>query len=129
MLQRLKKQGITILVSTPYMDEASLCDRVALVQSGKILSIDTPEQIVASFEKPLLAVKSDNMLQLLSLLKQCEWVEDAYPFGEFHHVVMKGEFKADLSAYLSSQLSAFEMVDTNPNIEDCFISLMKENDE
>lgn len=129
MLQRLKKQGITILMSTPYMDEASLCDRVALVQSGKILSIDTPEQIVASFEKPLLAVKSDNMLQLLSLLKQCEWVEDAYPFGEFHHVVMKGEFKADLSAYLSSQLSAFEMVDTNPNIEDCFISLMKENDE
>ena len=129
MLQRLKKQGITILVSTPYMDEASLCDRVALVQSGKILSIDTPEQIVASFEKPLLAVKSDNMLQLLNLLKQSEWVEDAYPFGEFHHVVMKGEFKADLSAYLSSQTSAFEMIDAYPNIEDCFISLMKENDE
>ena len=129
MLQRLKQQGITILVSTPYMDEASLCDRVALVQSGKILSIDTPEQIVASFEKPLLAVKSDNMLQLLNLLKQSEWVEDAYPFGEFHHVVMKGEFKADLSAYLSSQTSAFEMIDANPNIEDCFISLMKENDE
>lgn len=129
MLQRLKQQGITILVSTPYMDEASLCDRVALVQSGKILSIDTPEQIVASFEKPLLAVKSDNMLQLLNLLKQSEWVEDAYPFGEFHHVVMKGEFKADLSAYLSSQTSAFEMIDAYPNIEDCFISLMKENDE
>lgn len=129
MLRRLKQQGITILVSTPYMDEASLCDRVALVQSGKILSIDTPEQIVASFEKPLLAVKSDNMLQLLNLLKQSEWVEDAYPFGEFHHVVMKGEFKADLSAYLSSQTSAFEMIDAYPNIEDCFISLMKENDE
>jgi ABC-2 type transport system ATP-binding protein len=125
MLQRLKQQGITILVSTPYMDEASLCDRVALVQSGKILSIDTPEQIVASFEKPLLAVKSDNMLQLLSLLKQSEWVEDAYPFGEFHHVVMKGEFKEEIAAYLSSETSAFEVLDAKPNIEDCFISLMK----
>ena len=129
MLQRLKKQGITILVSTPYMDEASLCDRVALVQSGKILSIDTPEQIVASFEKPLLAVKSDNMLQLLSLLKQSEWVEDAYPFGEFHHVVMKGQFKEEIAAFLSSETSAFEVLDARPNIEDCFISLMKEANE
>lgn len=129
MLQRLKQQGITILVSTPYMDEASLCDRVALVQSGKILSIDTPEQIVASFEKPLLAVKSDNMLQLLSLLKQSEWVEDAYPFGEFHHVVMKGQFKEEIAAFLSSETSAFEVLDAKPNIEDCFISLMKEANE
>ena len=129
MLQRLKQQGITILVSTPYMDEASLCDRVALVQSGKILSIDTPEQIVASFEKPLLAVKSDNMLQLLSLLKQSERVEDAYPFGEFHHVVMKGQFKEEIAAFLSSETSAFEVLDAKPNIEDCFISLMKEANE
>lgn len=111
------------------MDEASLCDRVALVQSGKILSIDTPEQIVASFEKPLLAVKSDNMLQLLSLLKQSEWVEDAYPFGEFHHVVMKGKFKEEIAAFLSSETSAFEVLDAKPNIEDCFISLMKEANE
>ncbi len=129
MLQRLKQQGITILVSTPYMDEASLCDRVALVQSGKILSIDTPEQIVASFKKPLLAVKSENMLQLLSVLKQCEWVENAYAFGEYHHVVMTGEFKEDLSIYLSAKTSAFELMDAKPDIEDCFISLMKETDE
>lgn len=129
MLQRLKLQGITILVSTPYMDEASLCDRVALVQTGKILSIDTPQKIVSSFQKPLLAVKNANMLQLLNLLKQCEWVEDAYPFGEFHHVVMKGEFKDEVSAYLSAKTSAFEIIDASPNIEDCFISLMKEANE
>src|SRR5215510_11491102 len=60
MLKGLRQQGITILVSTPYMDEASLCDRVALVQSGKILSINTPQGIVNEFGKPLIAVKVDN---------------------------------------------------------------------
>src|SRR5262245_43563989 len=84
MLKKLKQQGITILVSTPYMDEASLCDRVALIQSGKILSINTPQGIVNEFGKKVLAVKGDNMLQLLSDLKASDLVEDAYPFGEYH---------------------------------------------
>src|SRR5882757_2279037 len=75
MLKRLKEQGITILVSTPYMDEASLCDRVALLQSGKILSINTPQGIVEEFGRTLLAAKSSNMLQLLNDLKQCKEVE------------------------------------------------------
>src|SRR5882757_4487679 len=66
MLKGLKKQGITILVSTPYMDEASLCDRVALVQAGKILSINTPQQTVGSFGRPLWAVRAVNMLHLLN---------------------------------------------------------------
>src|SRR5437762_6190224 len=65
MLKRLKEQGITILVSTPYMDEATLCDRIALIQSGKILSIDTPPAIRNAFEKPIIAVRASNMLHLL----------------------------------------------------------------
>ena len=89
MLKGLKKQGITILVSTPYMDEASLCDRVALIQNGKILSINTPQGVVDSFSKPLWAVKSNRMLPLLHELLQKDYVENAYPFGEFHHVVIK----------------------------------------
>src|SRR5215204_5213085 len=70
MLKGLKRQGITILVSTPYMDEAGLCDRVALVQGGKILSIDTPSGIVKNFNKPLMAVKSSHMLALLNDLEK-----------------------------------------------------------
>src|SRR6476660_8273989 len=89
MLKRLKQQDITILVSTPYMDEASLCDRVALLQSGSILSINTPGGVVKEFGKRLLAAKSNDMLHLLNDLMQCNDVEDAYPFGEYHHVVMK----------------------------------------
>lgn len=126
MLKRLKEQGITILVSTPYMDEAGMCDRVALMQSGKILSIDTPQGIVNTFGKKLLAVKSDNMLQLLNDLKQCEQVEDAYPFGEYHHAVMKSDGEADLKQHLQRKGYAFELKEAAPNIEDCFMQLMKQ---
>src|SRR5213079_3679686 len=64
MLKRLKQQGITILVSTPYMDEATLCDRIALIQSGSILSIDTPENIVKAYPGELYAVKAKDMYKL-----------------------------------------------------------------
>src|SRR4029079_203634 len=99
MLKRLKEQDITILVSTPYMDEASLCDRIALLQSGKILSINTPQGVVDAFGKTLLAVKSNDMLHLLNDLKQYENAEDAYPFGEYHHVVMKSGGEVELNNY------------------------------
>ena len=125
MLTRLKEQGITILVSTPYMDEASLCDRVALIQSGKILSINTPQGIVDSFGKKLLAVKSNDMLHLLKDLKQCKEVEDAYPFGEYHHVVLKKDGEELLKSYLEQKGYLFKLKEAKPNIEDCFMALMK----
>jgi ABC-2 type transport system ATP-binding protein len=127
MLRSLKRQGITILVSTPYMDEASLCDRVALIQNGAILSVDTPEGVIASFKQPLVAVKDGNMLQLLNDLQHFEGVQDAYPFGEYHHVVLKNGYTAEkVSDYL--QQHHYEQVAVQPiraDIEDCFIALMK----
>jgi len=125
MLKTLKQQGITILVSTPYMDEASLCDRVALIQTGKILSIDTPQGVVKAFGKKLLAVKSNNMMTLLNDLKNCEYVEDAYPFGEYHHAVMKNGGQQELTNYLQQTGRPFEVKEVQPDIEDCFIALMK----
>jgi ABC-type multidrug transport system ATPase subunit len=127
MLKGLRKAGITILVSTPYMDEASLCDRVALIQNGKFLSINTPQEIVNSFTKPLLAVRSSRMLHLFNELKKQEFVDNVYPFGEFHHVVLK-----DKSGEQLLQQFIQDHVDENalwqqvkPDIEDCFIELMK----
>jgi len=125
MLKRLKSQGITILVSTPYMDEASLCDRVALVQSGRLMSVDTPAGVTNSFGKPLVAVRGNNMLELLNLLKQHENVVDAYPFGEFHHAVLKNEDQTSLENYLHSQGQKIALKKIKPDIEDCFIDLMK----
>src|SRR5881394_562661 len=104
MLKKLRSDGITILVSTPYMDEAGLCDRIALIQLGKILSINTPEKIVDDFKKPIMAAKASNMLHLLNDLKNFEQVEDAYPFGEYHHAVMRNNFSEEsLRKYLQQK--------------------------
>lgn len=125
MLKNLKVQGITILVSTPYMDEAGLCDRIALLQSGKILSIDTPGGVIGKFGNQLIAVKGPGMLQLLQELKESDLVEDAYPFGEYHHAVMKNDGEEELRNYLLQKGRPFDMHIVKPDIEDCFMALMK----
>jgi ABC-2 type transport system ATP-binding protein len=129
MLKNLKMQGITILVSTSYMDEAGLCDRIALIQNGKILSINTPQGVVNKFQKPLFAVRSSHMLSLLNTLKEFAEVEDVYPFGQYHHVVMKKDGNEDkLHSFLDKKLNEdYELNAATPDIEDCFIDLMKES--
>lgn len=126
MLKRLREQNITILVSTPYMDEASLCDRVALLQSGKILSINTPGGIIGEFKKPIIAARASNMLHLLNDLKNFDQTTDAYPFGEYHHAVMEEGFSEEgLKNYLQKTNQGLMIKRTEPDIEDCFMALMK----
>ena len=126
MLKGLKAQGITILVSTPYMDEASLCDKVALIQKGQILTINTPQGIVDEFEYPLWAAKSANMLQLLNNLKNLPYIKEVYPFGEYHHIVLQSAGGVELlKKYVASQTAEkIEILKVVPNIEDCFIGFM-----
>lgn len=127
MLKRLKQQGITILVSTPYMDEASLCDRVALMQAGKILTSGTPEKITSEFKEKILSVKASNMYHLLNDLSAYENLQDAYSFGEYHHAVMRENTgENDLRNYLQQkQHTNIEIQTTKAGIEDCFMQLMK----
>ena len=127
MLKRLKEQGITILVSTPYMDEAGLCDRVALMQEGKLLSVGTPQKITGAFKHTILAVKSENMFQLLKDIKAFPDVQDCYSFGEYHHATMKeGYDEEKLKQYLGQKgHKQIEVKEVQPNIEDCFMQLMK----
>jgi ABC-type multidrug transport system ATPase subunit len=127
MLKRLKQQGITILVSTPYMDEAGLCDRIGLMQEGKLLSTGTPNEITAAFRQKIMRIKSNNMYQLLKDLNAYEAIEDAYSFGEYHHAVMKDNYNADaLQRYLEQKgNSNLGIEDTKPTIEDSFMHLMK----
>lgn len=124
MLKKLKSQGITILASTPYMDEASLCDRVALIQEGKLLSVNTPAGVIDQFDKPLIAAKANNMLQLLHELKALPVVQDAYPFGEYHHVVLKENIDTNILRN-NLQQKEVELLPVTPDIEDCFMALMK----
>jgi ABC-type multidrug transport system ATPase subunit len=127
MLQRLKKKGIAILVSTPYMDEAVLCDRVALIQNGKLLNIDTPQRIVEQFSKPMWAVRAKDMYRLILDLRAFEGTDSCYAFGEFLHLTLKeGRAGVDkLQAYLAPrQHEQFVIQPIQAGIEDRFMELM-----
>lgn len=129
MLQHLKSQNITIVASTPYMDEARQCDRVALIDEGDILKIDTPEQVVDSFRKPLLAVKADNRYQLLKTLRSYEFAHSVQPFGEYiHYTDRRGEQQpGELKKYLiNAGLKKVVVKSVSPDIEDTFMALMQE---
>jgi ABC-2 type transport system ATP-binding protein len=129
MLRHLKEQGITILVSTPYMDEASLCDRVALLQKGKALSIDTPDNIIAQFRKSLFAVHSENQYELFQMLLKYEHRNSVFPFGEFLHYTDKRENVniEDFKKYLGTlNLTGLKIESIKPGIEDCFMALMED---
>jgi len=127
MLKQLKTQNITIVVSTPYMDEATMCDEIALIQSGKLLSVDTPGNIVKSYPEQLYAVKANDMHKLLKILRGYDKVMSSYTFGEFAHVSFKDP-TADTNQvidYLKQQgLADIELTTTAVTIEDSFIKLL-----
>ncbi len=128
MLKRLKALGITILVSTPYMDEAVLCERIALIQKGKILSINTPGNIIAGYPKKLFAIKANKMSHLLKDIRLFEGTESCYSFGDFHHLSFK-ENDSGIQNVLLEFLKEknhlnIEIMPIKPTVEDCFIELM-----
>ncbi|MBU3024847.1 ABC transporter ATP-binding protein [Zobellia galactanivorans] len=128
MLKRLQQKGITILVSTPYMDEAALCDRIALIQGGKILQIDTPRAIVRHYPKSIYNVKANKTYQLIKALKAYENKHSVYPFGEFvHYTDKRDDFNpSELKEYLESKaLSDVVIEKTEATIEDTFMELAK----
>jgi len=128
MLKRLKEVGITILVSTPYMDEANLCDKIALIQEGKILSIESPKRITQSFGEALFQIKSDKPIQLIRDLKDFHAVKTCFSFGEYLHITFHDfnpEIELKLLEYLSKKHhSKLEFEPIEAGIEDCFIKLM-----
>ena len=127
MLKRLKTQGITILVSTPYMDEANLCDRIALIQGGKILVIDTPEEIKHNYKHTLWAIKTNDMFKSLIDLRTFDSTLSCFSFGDVHHLSVKDNTttREDILNFLKEK--GHSDVDVQPisaNIEDCFMELM-----
>ncbi len=132
MLKRLKALGITIMVSTSYMDEATLCDRIALILGGKILSLDTPANIVKQYPEKLYAVKSSKMHNLLKDLRTNEDILNCYAAGEYIHLSLKKEDKENkdqLLKYLQDK-GETDLVfkETEPTVEDCFIRLLGKQD-
>ncbi|MBU0764964.1 MAG: hypothetical protein KJ607_09035, partial [Bacteroidetes bacterium] len=127
MLKELQKKGITILVSTPYMDEAGLCDRVALMQDSRILSIDTPEEIVNRYDKELYSVKSDNMYRLITDLRSFPETGSVFPFGQcVHYTSSTASVNMDgITRFLDDKGHTNVTIEQiTPGIEDCFMELM-----
>ncbi len=126
MLKKLKGQGITILVSTPYMDEANLCDRIALIQKGQILSIDTPAKIVQSYPDPLYAIKSSNIFKSLQDSRTYPGIATCFAFGDSLHATFNNSTDKGIIEYLQSKGDKdARMEKITPGIEDCFIKLLK----
>jgi len=127
MLQRLKAGGISILVSTPYMDEASLCDRVALIQNGSLMAISTPAEVVEKYPLGLFSVSSSNVYQLLHDLKAFQPASGAFAFGQTIHLSFTpGSLKEEeVNAFLTDKGHTNISVNRiKPTIEDCFMELM-----
>lgn len=126
MLKRIQQKGITVLVSTPYMDEASLCDRIALIQKGKVLKIDSPQAITAKYEKVIYDVQSTNTHGLIQDLKNYPSQYSVYAFGEFIHYIDKDpNFNPnDIKIYLENKNHSDIIIKkAAPTIEDVFMDL------
>ena len=128
MLKVLKDKGISILVSTPYMDEALQCDDIAMIQGGRILSINTPREMMASFPGFLYGVSSNHRYHLLLDLREYAGVKTVFSFGsEFHISSEQPIDEASLATYLANK--GHQDIKIHPitaTVEDVFMELMVE---
>lgn len=128
MLSRLRSQGLTILVSTPYMDEATRCDRIALIMNGEILQTDTPQAIREGFQSPIFAVTGAQKYDILQFLRTLDAVQHVFPFGEDIHVTMKspddGDGESMLAAHLKSGGFEASVRRVLPGVEDVFLAMV-----
>lgn len=128
MLKKLQEKEITIMVSTPYMDEANLCDRVALIQKGEILDIDSPRRITEKFPRKIIQVRSDEMYRLINDLRNYEKAESVFAFGQFVHFtgIDDDVETSELDNYLEKQNHKNVVIERiKPGIEDVFMKRMR----
>jgi ABC-type multidrug transport system ATPase subunit len=127
MLKKLKQYNITIVVSTPYMDEAMRCNRVALMQNGNILLIDDPKKIKEGFSKKLFSVRAAEKYRLINALREYPETLTAYPFGDSVHITFRND-SFDDSIYEHLKKAGIEyatITESEAGIEDRFLELMK----
>ncbi|HUI32729.1 MAG: ABC transporter ATP-binding protein [Dysgonamonadaceae bacterium] len=131
MLKKLKEGGMTILVSTAYMDEATRCDRIALMRDGEFIAIDTPAQVIADYEQTLWSVKGDNLSSMLEDIRAYPQVETSFAFGDEHHITVDPNLKKEeLSDYLTEKgYTNISINEITPTVEDCFLALTKEGEK
>ena len=129
ILKDIQHKGVTVVVSTPYMDEATRCDRIALIQGGNIIKIDSPDHIISHFRGHLFTMKTNDIFGLMRLMDQFELTCNYYPYGEHFHIAFYDEIEKALPAFerfLREHGRQYgEIKAITPNIEDCFIELIQ----
>lgn len=127
MLKKLKTHGITILVSTPYMDEADLCDRIGLIQEGDLLSISSPPDLIQGFGRDLWAIKTDQKHKIIQALRSYQNTYSVFSFGDaIHYIDKRSQFtEKDIIKILEKlNLENYSVNKVEPTVEDCFMDLM-----
>lgn len=131
ILRSIKQQGISVMVSTPYMDEATLCDRIALMQDGQIMRLDTPKNIIRDFNGHLVTLQTPDIFQLLKVMGQYAAHCTFYPYGENLHVIFYEPLEKAIPEFevflQQNDITHREIEQIEPNIEDCFIEIVKGN--
>jgi ABC-type multidrug transport system ATPase subunit len=129
ILKNIQQKGITVIVSTPYMDEATRCDRVCLMQSGEIIKIDTPSTIIHDFKGELYSLHTTAIFPLLQAMERCPVKSVYYPYGEYLHIVFYDHHESKLSEFIrfldDNNLNYSNINRITPSIEDCFIELIE----
>lgn len=128
MLKKLQKRGITIFVSTPYMDEAALCDRIAFINQGEILQVDTPSAIVKNFAKQVLNIQTPSIYKALRVLGSYQHTHSIYPFGESLHYMDSRkifDWNEVLNYLKNEEIKDVEGELISPEIEDVFMELSR----
>jgi len=125
MLKKLKNEGITVLVSTAYMDEANLCDRIALMGEGEFIAIDTPANVIANYKEILWSVSGDKMALMLKDLRMYPEVKTIFAFGDTHHITVSENLKKEeLKNHLIEKgYMQLKIQKITPTVEDCFLAL------
>lgn len=131
MLSRLKGGELTTIVSTPYMDEAEKCDRIALIQDGRLMQVDTPQSIRNTYEHILYEISGGDVYKLVKEISQWDEIVDAYAYGQFVHGVSASRLNEQniLSKLNRKDVQELRVRRIAPSIEDCFIQLMKKKEE
>ncbi len=127
MLKNLNEDGLTILVSTPYMDEARQCHTIGLMQHGKIMAVDSPENVTTMFKKDLFEIKGQDKYKLLKSIREYQGTDTVYSFGSsLHYTDRSGDFQPrHLEKYLEKQGIAVVIEKISPTVEDTFMALMR----
>ncbi len=121
------KEGLTTLVSTPYMDEASMCDEIALIQNGKLLTVNTPPNICNNFSSTLYKIVTNDNYKAVVLLRKLDEIKSIYMFGASLHITLKNNKDSIIKDELTQNNFEFSMEIIEPNIEDSFMELMIKN--